>query len=90
MRSVLLFVGALACAQASLIDLNNITTPTDALAYVLNLKCIRERLLSSLTHYLTQLHAFAPQSWRHLHALLHGLHARPSRMHSNPRAPNFD
>ncbi len=53
MRSLLLLVGFLAGARASLIDLNNINTPTDALAYVLNLKCIRERLFLTrrLHHY---------------------------------------
>ncbi len=44
MRSVLLLLGLLAYARASFIDLNNINTPTDALTYVLNLKCIRECL----------------------------------------------
>ena len=44
MKSLLLLLGTLACTQASFIDLNKITSPTDALAYVLNLKCIRKRL----------------------------------------------
>ena len=51
MKSLLLLVGTLAWAQASFIDLNNITTPTDALAYVLNLKCIRERHILLACHY---------------------------------------
>lgn len=42
MKSFLLFLGILACTQASFID---ITSPTDALAYVLNLKCIRKCLV---------------------------------------------
>ncbi|CAL5220024.1 g1970 [Coccomyxa viridis] len=50
MRSVLLLLGLLAYARASFIDLNNINTPTDALTYVLNLKCIQAQFYTWAAH----------------------------------------
>ena len=60
MRSLLLLLGILACARASFIDLNNINTQTDALTYVLNLKCLREYFFLSLRlHHCRRLHRIA-------------------------------